>query len=172
MIQQLTTNELKDVTNVMVKTRALTKNKFLFKNSTMLFLVAASFFLVTGSSSIAYKDLKAAQICLALAFFLFALAAYIWFFLRGLRKNVRKMIAKRLGNPIKVDVNTSYIRYNGTNIPWSKIQKAATFHGLMFLVFEQNFIVVKSNENIIEIAKNTKNANYCEYKNPFNLFSE
>lgn len=172
MIQELSNQELKDVTEVMLKTRIAQKPTFFSKKQSIIYTILIGIVLFMSSISLAQLNKQLGQFCLMLALISMAVAAYIFFYIRGLKKNIRQMVSKKIGKPIEVKVSKDFIRYNGKSYAYKNLDRAFEYHGLMYLTFDQNFMVVKNSDELMKCIERNSHLNYVRYKKPFNLFSE
>lgn len=170
MTQNLSKKELNDVAEVMLYTKMHQSKHRLLKMENLKYAIAMGFIFYFGFSTTLASSEIVAKFALLLSLFSFGLAAYIFFFNRGLRKNVRKMIERRIGVPIDVTITKSYIRYNGTNISWDKIEKIIEYKDLYYCVFGQNFIVIKANSELNKVIDVQKSSKYVRYNQLFTLF--
>ncbi len=168
MIQELTKQELSDVSEVMLKT----KTNFLTSKSTIRILILATVVFGVASVTFATVSIKTGQICLFLSMMSLAVMVYIVFYRRGLKKNIQNMISKRIGIPMEVNATKDYITYNGQKYPIKKIEKAIEYRGLFYLVIGNAFMVMKKDCGIGELCENNPQIPYVRYKKPFNLFNK
>lgn len=170
MLQQLTNQELKDVADVMFETRISAGSRFFSRKQSILYCLGIALLLFMASMPLSELSIQLGQFCLMACILLIALAAYIYFYIRGVKKNVQSMVKSKIGEPIEVIVKNEYVRYNKQNFSYTKLDGAFEYKGLIFLTFAQNFMVVKSSDEILEIIKKHPRLNYARYKKPFNLF--
>ena len=170
MKQKLSKDELKDVVDVMVCTRMHQNPRSLLKSQNVKYALILGFgtYIIFGTTASTMPSLS--KVMLVISVFSFLFAAYVWSYLRGLKKNVRKMIEKRIGDPISVSIDKTFVRYNGTNIPWRKIERIIEYKSLYFCVFGQNFIVLKAQPELNKVIESVKDTKYMKYKRPFTLF--
>lgn len=170
MLQQLTNQELKDVADVMFQTRISAGSKFFSRKQSIFYCLAISFLLFMASMPLSQLSVQIGQFCLMIAILLIALAAYIYFYIRGLKKNVFKMVKSRIGDPIEVEINREYVLYNEQKFPYKKLNRAFEYKGLVFLTFGQNFMVLKPTDDTLKMIKSNQRLKYTQFKKPFNLF--
>lgn len=171
MLQQLTNQELKDVADVMFQTRVSAGAKFFSRKQSIYYCLGFSFLCILASSPLSQLSIQLGQFCLMVSILLMALAAYIFFYIRGVKKNVQKMVKSRIGDPIEVVVHNDHIRYNNQNFAYKNLNRAFEYKNLIFLTIGQNFMVVKSSDEILKVIKNHQRMKYVRYKKPFNLFA-
>ena len=170
MTQNLTKKELDDVVDVMLYTKMNQSKHRLLKKENFKYAILMGFIFYFGFATTLRSSEIIAKIALLIALVCFGLAAYIFFFHRGLKKNVRKMIQSRIGVPFDVTITKTHVRYNGSNIPWSKIEKIIEYKDLFFCVIGQNFLVLKPQEELNKVINVYKNTKYVRYNQPFTLF--
>lgn len=170
MIQKLSKKELNDVVDVMLYTKMNQSSRFLLKKQNIKFLILAGIIFYFGFATTIKTSEGVSKVALLLAVISFSLAVYVWIYSRGLKKDIRQMIENRIGVPIEVTVSKNYVRYNGTNISWAKIEKICEYKHLYFCVFEKNFIVLQPQEELNQVIELEKNSKYIHYNQPFTLF--
>ena len=172
MKQELTKQELKDVADVMVETRVVANPHFFSKKRSILYCVLVSVLLFFGSMTLAQLNTQLGQFCLMVCIITLAMAVYIYINIRGMKKDISKMVTDKIGKPIEVVINKEYIRYNKQNFAYTSLDRAFEYNGLFYLTFGQNFMIVKSSPEIMKVVEEHPNLKYVRYKRPFNLFSK
>lgn len=163
MVQQLSKSELNDVADVMVQTRS----GFLNSRNAIYFFILLSIVLGVASVSLIQLSLYVAQLCMFLSIMALAVCVYIFLYRRGLKKNVRQMIEKKVGVPLDVHVSNAYVTYNKKKYPLKKIDRVIEYNNLFYLVMGDTFMVMKRESGIDQVLDQV---NYIRYKKPFNLF--
>ena len=171
MTQNLSKRELNDVVDVMLYTKMNQSHRRLLRPQNIKYMIVMGMIFYFGFASTLAQSETIAKFALVLCILTFGLAIYVFFYNRGLKKNVRKMIEGRIGVPFDVTITKSYIRYNGTNVPWSKIEKIIEYKDLFYCVFGQNFLVLQPQYALNEVIKSEKSDKYVRYKQIFTLFS-
>ena len=170
MVQNLSKKELNDVVDVMLYTKMNHSSHKLLRKQNIKYMILLGIIFYFGFVSTLKTSENLSKFALLLAVICFSLAVYVWFYASGLKKNVRKMIESRIGVPIEVTISKNYVRYNGTNIPWAKIEKIIEYKNLYFCVFGKNFIVLQPQPELNNIIELEKDGKYMRYNQPFTLF--
>lgn len=170
MTQNLSKRELNDVVDVMLYTKMNQSHRKLLKPQNIKYMIVLGMIFYFGFATTLAQSETIAKVAMVLCIFTFGLAIYVFFYNRGLKKNVRKMIERRIGVPFDVTITKTHVRYNGTNIPWAKIEKIIEYKDLYFCVFGQNFLVLQPQSALNEVIEIEKSHKYVRYKQPFTLF--
>lgn len=172
MIQQLTKQELNDIADVMIKTRVASKSKLLNQKQTIIYCLLLAVILYVASFSLVQFNVQLGQFCMLMFFAMIALAAYIYFYQRGLKKNIQKMVSSKLQDPIEVNIMAEHIRYNGKNYAYKSIDRMVEYKSLFYLTMGTDFMVVKDDGTLMKLIDKNPSFKYVRYKKPFNLFEK